>query len=256
MRARFGFEGAEKRRPALIRHDPDTGSNRERIAPGAARASSGRSRRRPAFYDEIAAARRRRHLGCARTGAPWRDLRRRLRRNRDSVLRHSRFWRCDAERRTWEAGRPGLVDDPDFRIRPHRRRRIVQVHRHGTGAKGDSKSGHRQVARRPDHQDRSARRCVDSGSTPWRDVAKRHLVRFMLLPAERHDITGVDAAAVARHRLPELLIRATRRSRNARWPARAPGRAAASRPSFPLSPERTTGHPAHDAERYTWRHLI
>jgi hypothetical protein len=35
---------------------------------------------------------------------------------------------------------------------------IVKVHRHGTGAKGDSKSGHRQVARRPDHQDHGAGR--------------------------------------------------------------------------------------------------
>ena len=121
-----------------------------------------------------------------------------------------------------------------LRIRPHRRI-LHPVHQHGTGGeKGDSKSGHRQVARRPDHEDCGARRCA------W-----QHLVRFVLLPGQRHDITSFDVLMAGIACLALIGDKAFDR----RLAARALDQRRHRARSFRCE-SGTTGHPAHDAEKY------
>jgi putative transposase len=80
-------------------------------------------------------------LWMARTGAPWRDL-------PDEFGKwysvYTRFWRW-AHMGVWERLLRTLSDDPDFEYvlidATH-----IRVHQHGAGARGDSKSGNRQVA--------------------------------------------------------------------------------------------------------------
>jgi transposase len=91
-------------------------------------------------------------LWIARTGSPWRDL-------PDYFSKwytiYTRFWRW-AQKGVWERVFKALSDDPDFEYvlidATH-----IPVHQHGTGAKGDSKTGDRQVARWPDHESCGAR---------------------------------------------------------------------------------------------------
>ena len=56
----------------------------------------------------------------------------------------------------------------------------IRVHQHGTGAKGGLAIRPRQVARRLDHEDCSARDALGN------------LVRFVPLPGQRHDVTSFD----------------------------------------------------------------
>jgi transposase len=90
----------------------------------------------------------------ARTGSPWRDL-------PDAFGKwftvYTRFWRW-AQKGVWERVFKALCDDPDFEY-VLVDGTLVRVHQHGTGAKGDSKSGHRLLARRPYHQDHGPSRC-------------------------------------------------------------------------------------------------
>jgi hypothetical protein len=79
---------------------------------------------------------------------------------------------------------------------------LVRVHQHGTGAKGDSKSGHPQIARRPDDEDRGDRRWtgsrIKSATSPAvRLDALGNLIRFVPLAGQRHDITSFAALMAA-----------------------------------------------------------
>ena len=94
-------------------------------------------------------------LWIVRAGAPWRDLANSFGKW-SSVWKRFRRW---AIKGVFERIFAALSEDPDFEYALVDGT-IVKVHRHGAGAKGDSKSGHRQVARRADDQDRRARRCA------------------------------------------------------------------------------------------------
>jgi transposase len=94
-------------------------------------------------------------LWMARSGAPWRDLHDKFG-NWNSVFRRFRRW---AEKGVFENLFKSLSDEPDFEYAIIDGT-IVRVHQKGTGARGDSKSGHRTIARRSDHQDRGAGRCA------------------------------------------------------------------------------------------------
>jgi transposase len=94
-------------------------------------------------------------LWIARTGSPWRDLPAMFG-NWNSVFQRFRRW---AVKGAFERLFVSLSGDPDFEYAIIDGT-IVRVHQHGTGAKGDSKSGHRAIARRADDQDRGAGRCA------------------------------------------------------------------------------------------------
>jgi transposase len=94
-------------------------------------------------------------LWIVRAGAPWRDLPKAFGKW-SSVWKRFRRW---AIKGVFERIFAALSEDPDFECALVDGT-IVKVHRHGASAKGDSKSGHRQVARRADDQDRRSRRCV------------------------------------------------------------------------------------------------
>jgi transposase len=91
-------------------------------------------------------------LWVARTGAPWRDL-------PDEFGKwytvYTRFWRW-AQKDVWERIFKHLSEDLGFEY--------VLIDATWSGStsmapaqKGDSKSGHRQIARRPDDEDRGDR---------------------------------------------------------------------------------------------------
>ena len=101
--------------------------------------------------------------------------------------------------------------------------------------KGDSQSGHRQVARRSNHA------LVD---------ALGNLVRFVLLPGQRHDITSFDVLMAGITCLAVIGDKAFDANRLRKY--------LAGRGIEAVIPMRkgTSGHPAHDAEKYKWRHLV
>ena len=82
-------------------------------------------------------------LWIARTGAPWRDLPTEFG-NWNSVYQRFRRW---AKRGVWESLFKDLAQDPDFEYLIIDST-IVRTHQHAAGARGDSKSGHRALARR------------------------------------------------------------------------------------------------------------
>lgn len=105
-------------------------------------------------------------LWIARTGSPWRDLPPTFG-NWNTVFKRYRDWvKAGVFRRIFDA----VSDDPDMEFAMVDAT-IVKVHRHAQGAKGDQKSGHRQVERRLDHQNpRANRRAWESGAlypAPW-----------------------------------------------------------------------------------------
>ena len=172
-------------------------------------------------------------LWVARTGAPWRDL-------PDEFGKwytvYTRFWRW-AQKGVWERIFKHLSADPDFEY-VLIDATLVRVHQHGTGAKGDSKSGHRQIARRPDDED------------PVIVDALGNLIRFVLLPGQRHDITSFDALMAGIH----CLALIGDKGFDARW-LRERLRANDMEAVIPLR-EGTSGYAEHDREKYKWRHLV
>jgi transposase len=86
-------------------------------------------------------------LWIARTGSPWRDLPPMFGKS-NTVFKRYRDWvKADVFKRLFDA----VSDDPDMEF-AMADATIVKVHRHGQGAKGDSKSGHRPLQGRHDHQ--------------------------------------------------------------------------------------------------------
>jgi transposase len=94
-------------------------------------------------------------LWIVRAGTPWRDLPDAFGKW-GSVWKRFRRWTLKG---VFEQIFAALSEDPDFEYALIDGT-IVKVHRHGVGAKGDSKSGHRPVAWRADHQARRSRRCA------------------------------------------------------------------------------------------------
>ena len=77
-----------------------------------------------------------------------------------------------------------------------------------------------------------------------------NLVRFVLLPGQRHDITSFDALMAGIACLAVIGDKAF----DAHWlRERLAGEVIEA--VIPLR-EGTTGHAAHDAEKYKWRHLV
>ena len=105
----------------------------------------------------------------------------------------------------------------------------IRVHQHGTGAKGGSKTGHWQIARRSDDEDRGRRRC-----------ARQFDPLFVLLPGHRHDITSFDALVAGIYCLALIGDKAF----DARW-LRNRLAGAHIEAVIPLR-EGTNGHAAHD----------
>jgi putative transposase len=87
-------------------------------------------------------------LWIARTGAPWRDLPEEFGK---WFTVYTRFWRW-AQKGVWERIFKALSDDPDFEY-VLIDGTLVRSTSMAPAQKGDSKSGHRPFARRPDHQD-------------------------------------------------------------------------------------------------------
>src|SRR5947207_3060930 len=77
-----------------------------------------------------------------------------------------------------------------------------------------------------------------------------NLVRFVLLPGQRHDITSFDVLMAGIASLALIGDKAF----DAGW-LRERLTGAGIEAVIPLR-EGTTGHPAHDAEKYKWRHLV
>src|SRR5580693_6480005 len=110
-------------------------------------------------------------LWVARTGAPWRDL-------PDKFGKwytvYTRFWRW-AKKGVWERIFKHLSEIQISSTSSSMRRWSGSIST-APAQKGDSKSGHRQIARRPDDEDRGDRRCARQ-SDPLRALAG---------PAARH----------------------------------------------------------------------
>ncbi len=114
-------------------------------------------------------------LWGARTGSPWRDLPDEF--GKWSTV-YTRYWRW-AQKDKWESIFKRLSEDPDFEyvmidgI-------IVRVHQHGAGARGTQNQA---IGRSRGGLTTKIAALVD---------APGNLVRFTLLPGQRHDIKSVD----------------------------------------------------------------
>ncbi len=106
-------------------------------------------------------------LWVARTGSPWRDLPDDF--GKWSTV-YTRYWRW-AQKDKWESIFKRLSDDPDFEY-VMIDSTIVRVHQHGAGARGDTKSGYRPLARRLDDHDRSF------GGRAWKPSSLSDLTRI------------------------------------------------------------------------------
>jgi putative transposase len=87
-------------------------------------------------------------LWIARTGSPWRDLPAQFGKWNSIFVRFNRGSKTGVWQRIFAA----LSDDPDFEYLIIDST-IVRAHQHAAGAKGDSKSRPRPLARGPDEQD-------------------------------------------------------------------------------------------------------
>ena len=108
-------------------------------------------------------------LWIARTGAPWRDLPHEFGK---WYSVYTRFWRW-AQKGVWERVFKALSDDPDSNTSSSTQPTSGSISM--APAQRGIKSGHRQVARRPDDEDCSARRRA------------RQSGALVLLPGQRHD---------------------------------------------------------------------
>jgi transposase len=180
-------------------------------------------------------------LWIARVGAPWRDLPKSFGKW-NSAFKRFRRW---AGRGVFEQVFTALSEDADFEYVTIDGT-IVRVHQHGTGARGDPEPGHRTVPRWPDDEDR--RPPLSRGQALV--DALGNLVRFVLLPGQRHDGVGVDpllkdidfAALLADKAFDSDAIRAELNERGAL--AVIPPKANRVR------------HIPCDLEMYKWRHLV
>src|SRR4051794_5703033 len=171
-------------------------------------------------------------LWIARTGSPWRDLPEAFGK---WFTVYTRFWRW-AQKGVWERVFKVLCDDPDFC--PHRRHT-----RPGPPAWHRRKRGtqNQAVGRSRGGLTTKIMALID---------ALGNLVRFVLLPGQRHDsigieplITGLDfEALVGDKAFDNNWLRANLNER---------GAAAV----IPSKADRARRIP-HDAEMYKWRHLI
>ena len=113
-------------------------------------------------------------LWIVRTDAPWRDLPPEFGNWNSTFGRFRRWVQAHVFKRIFDA----LRDKPDMEYAMIDAT-IVKVHRHGMGAKGGSKPGHRQVEGRVDNQD--ARSCACT----WKPRALRPHARQTLRYAWR-----------------------------------------------------------------------
>ncbi|HJU16656.1 MAG TPA: IS5 family transposase [Stellaceae bacterium] len=114
-------------------------------------------------------------LWIARTGAPWRDLPEAFGKWNSTFVRFRRWALAGVFERIFEA----LSGDPDFEYAIIDGT-IVRVHQHGTGAKGGTQT--QAIGRSRGGLTTKIVALVD---------ALGNLVRFVLLPGQRHDSVGV-----------------------------------------------------------------
>ncbi|WP_449233429.1 IS5 family transposase [Azospirillum doebereinerae] len=173
-------------------------------------------------------------LWVVRTGAPWRDLPEQFG-NWNSVFQRFRRW---AKGGVFERIFAALAGDGDFEY-VIIDGTIVRVHQHGTGGKGGTQT--QAIGRSRGGLTTKIVALVDALGT---------LVRFVLLPGQRHDSIGVVpvlegvkfSALLADKAFDSDAIRALVAERGA--VAVIPSKADRSAPI------------PHDAEMYKWRHLV
>ncbi len=115
-------------------------------------------------------------LWVARTGSPWRDLPDDF--GKWSMV-YTRYWRW-AQKDKWESIFKRLSEDADFEY-VMIDGTIVRVHQHGAGARGGTQN--QAIGRSRGGLTTKIAALVD---------ALGNLVRFTLLPGQRHDIKSVD----------------------------------------------------------------
>ncbi|MCP4099744.1 MAG: IS5 family transposase [Planctomycetaceae bacterium] len=173
-------------------------------------------------------------LWRVRTGAPWRDLPE-IFGNWNSVFRRFRRW---AERGIFERLFEVLSDQPDFEYAMIDGT-IVSVHQKASGAKGG-----------PQNQAIGCSRGGLSSKIVALVDALGNLVRFVLLPGQRHDMIGVEALIEGVYFDALLADKAF----DADWLRVELDERGASAVIPPKANRKQ--QPAYDKEMYKWRHLV